>query len=157
MFPRTSSWVRAAAVVFGIIGFLFLTLGLLSGWAVYAGTTGSTRVVGRIMTVVPPTNSTDSVHLLVRIVGTPSPLRVTTSSEDPHDYAIGNTAAVLIKADQDPALDDGSGRYTGSLVAAGGGLIALIVGLILWRNRGRLVPQSPAQPDAPPPMTSRGP
>lgn len=138
MFPSTPKWVRAYAVCALGIGLLFVTLGLLSTLAVYAGTSGTTRVPAVIQTVQPQADSTDSVHLLVKPDNGHGVLRAAASSEVAGDYAPGERVAVLVKSGQEPMLDDGSGRYTGSLVALAGGIVPLVVGITLWRSRNRL-------------------
>lgn len=66
MFPSTPNWVRAYAIAALAVGLLFVTVGLLSTWAVHAGTSGTTRLPGVVQTVQPQTGSTASVHLLVK-------------------------------------------------------------------------------------------
>lgn len=136
MFPRTSGWLRALATTSLAIGSLFLTLGLISVWGTYEESLGATRLTGTVTSVQPPATSTDSVHLMVKTPGRGS-FRVATLSEVASDFSRGKRAAILIKRGQEPVLDDS--RYTGGLVAAGAGVVPLVVGIVLWRSRGRLL------------------
>lgn len=91
--------------------------GLLSVLAVYADTSGTVQVPGTITKVLPPVNSVDSVHLVVPTTDGHGVRRVGTASEDGADFSIGQPVTVLVKGGQESELDDGSGRYTASLVA----------------------------------------
>jgi hypothetical protein len=137
-------WIKATAISALAIGVIFLALGILSVLAVYTDTSGAVQVPGTISRVVPPVDSVDSVHLVVQTNDGHGVLRVGTSSEDGADFLIGQPVTVLVKGGQEPELDDGSGRYTGSMVAIVGAVPPLIAGFALWRSRDRLArtPQS---------------
>ena len=137
MFPVGLRWIRAYAIAASVIGVLFLTIGMLSIWAVYSETSGTTRLQATVTAVQPPVNSTDSVHLAVKTTDG-RVYRVATSSEDTSDFSSSERTAILVKKGQEPVQDAGSGRYTGSLVLVVGGLVPLSVGIALWRTRGRL-------------------
>lgn len=138
VFPRQMGWIKAMAIGFITIGVFFLALGLLSVLAVYAETSGAVQVPGTITKVLPPENSVDSLHLVVQTTTGHGLVRVVTSSEDPADFSVGQTVTLLIKGGQEEGLDDGSGRYTGSLVAVLAGVPPLIAGIAFWRSRHRL-------------------
>jgi hypothetical protein len=118
------------------MGSLFLTLGLTSLWFTHEQSSGATRLTGTVKSVEPPASSTDSVHLVVETAGRGS-FRVVTLSAVSSDFSPGERAAILIKSGQEPVLDDT--RYTGGFVAAGAGVVPLVVGIVLWRSRERLV------------------
>ncbi|GAA1984648.1 hypothetical protein GCM10009817_27600 [Terrabacter lapilli] len=137
VFSSTPKWGRAYAISALSIGLLFMTLGLLSTWAVFAGTSGTTRLPGVVQTVQAQANSSDSVHLLVK-TDDGHVVRHAASTEVASDYSPGERVAVLVKSGQEPILDDGSGRYTGSLITLAAGIVPLMVGIILRRSRDRL-------------------
>ena len=138
MFPRRMWWIKAMAIGSITTGLFFLTLGLLSVLAVYAENSGAAQVPGTITKVLPPESSVDSVHLVVQTTTGHGVLRVLTSSEDPADFSVGQTVTLLIRGGQETGLDDGSERYTGSLVAVLASLPPLIAGIACWRSRHRL-------------------
>ena len=138
MFPHTPRWIRSYALTAGVIGAFFVTLGLLSTVGEFAQTSGTVRLQGTVKAVQAPVNSTASVHLLVQTADGHRVLRVVTTSGDPSDFAPGERTAILVKQGQEPFQDEGSGRYTSSLVTTGAGLPPLLVGIGLWRSRERL-------------------
>jgi hypothetical protein len=135
---RRFDYFKLMSVVAVAIGLFFLAVGLLGVWAVYATTSGTSQVRGRIATVLPPESSDGSVHLLVHMTEGPTIARVATNSEDPADFSSGEPVTVLVKHGQTPQLDDGSGRYTGDLVAVAGGVVPLLAGIALWRALKRV-------------------
>lgn len=144
--PRAPWQIKAAAVPAIAVGLFFVTVGLIGLPAMYLDTSGAAQVAGRIATVVPPADSADSVHLLVRISDGHGIMRALTSSEDPADFTPGQPVTLLVKAGQDAELDEGAGRYTGSLVAIVGGVFPLTAGIGLWRSHDRRARPSPPRP-----------